>query len=179
MIENVEEKKKIMELLTVAMHSAPLTPIKESILSQWNKRWNDFSKDENSLCEYSESDRILQDTIDEYKAKYVKTTKGQKENCKKNIEVFVENLESYRKSCEDELNIRIGKYKNKIFVKSTSKYLKRIKGNSLTRGMFDLARYSVFCSYDHKKKLYSGSYDNVSRYIDKYIAQNEIAEDKS
>lgn len=37
-IDNLEEKKKIIQLLTIYMCSAPMTPSKNFILSQWYKR---------------------------------------------------------------------------------------------------------------------------------------------
>lgn len=92
-IDNLEEKKKIIQLLTISMCSAPMTPSKNFILTQWYKRWGDFSRGktilrlyrghlvktkgqaklegDNCTLEYPELDSILQDAVDEYTAKYV------------------------------------------------------------------------------------------------------------
>lgn len=129
-IDNLEEKKKIIQLLTIYMCSAPMTPSKNFILSQWYKRWGDFSRGktilrlykghlvktkgqaklegDNCTFEYPELDAILQDAVDEYTAKYV-NMKTRRKNFSKNIEVFVNDLETYRKSCETELNKMLGK----------------------------------------------------------------------
>lgn len=200
MISNLEEKQKIIELLTISMCSAPMTPSKNYILSQWYKKWGDFSrgktilrlykghlvktkgqaKAEGADCEwlYPELDAVLQNTVDEYTSKYV-NMKTRRKNFSKNIEVFVEDLEAYRKSCENILNKKLGKYGRKISIKNTSGYLKRLRGNSLTAGMLDLAQYSVFHKFDdtHRKQLYSGTYDDVIRYVDEYIAQKKLEDE--
>ena len=133
-IDNLEEKKKIIQLLTVSMCSAPITPSKNFILIQWYKRWKDFSiknrKDmrlrmykghlvesttqakingKNFVWKYPELDAILQDTVDDYAAKYV-NMKTRRKNFAKNIEVFISDLESYRKLCEIKLNQMLGRF---------------------------------------------------------------------
>lgn len=84
-IDNLEEKKKIIQLLTISMCSAPMTPSKNFILTQWYKRWGDFSRGktilrlykghlvktkgqaklegDNCTFEYPELDVILQDAV--------------------------------------------------------------------------------------------------------------------
>lgn len=152
-IDNLEEKKKIIQLLTISMCSAPMTPSKNFILTQWYKRWGDFSRGktilrlykghlvktkgqaklegDNCTFEYPELDSILQDAVNEYTAKYV-NMKTRKKNFSKNIEVFVNDLEIYRKSCETELNKMLGKNRKYVMIKNTSHYLKRYNGKSLT-----------------------------------------------
>ena len=126
MIKNLEEKKKIIELLTVSMASAPMTPSKDFMLLHWYRKWHDFSdgniqlklyqgrlvksktkaKEQGAeyIFEYPELDAILQDTFNEYMNKYV-NMKTRKKNFSKNIDVFAEDLKSYRKSCVDSLNM--------------------------------------------------------------------------
>ena len=188
MIDNLEEKKKIIQLLTISMCSAPMTPSKNFILSQWYKRWGDFSRGktilrlykghlvktkgqakldgENCVWKYPELDAILQDTVDEYTAKYI-NMKTRRKNFAKNIEVFVDSLETYRKSCEAELNKMLGKNRKCMVIKNTSNYLKRYNGKSLTTGMMNFANYTVFRKFDetHRKALFTGNYDEVVRYI--------------
>lgn len=194
-IDNLEEKKKIIQLLTTSMCSAPMTPSKNFILTQWYKRWGDFSRGktilrlykghlvktkgqaklegDNCTFEYPELDVILQDAVDEYTAKYV-NMKTRKKNFSKNIEVFVNDLETYRKSCEAELNKMLGKNRKYMMIKNTSHYLKRYNGKSLTTGMMDLAIYTVFRKFDetHRKALFTGTYDEVINYINKNIKEN-------
>lgn len=188
MIDDLEEKKKIIQLLTISMCSAPMTPSKNFILSQWYKRWGDFSRGktilrlykghlvktkgqakldgENCVWKYPELDAILQDTVDEYTAKYI-NMKTRRKNFAKNIEVFVDSLETYRKSCEAELNKMLGKNRKCMVIKNTSNYLKRYNGKSLTTGMMNFANYTVFCKFDetHRKALFTGNYDEVVKYI--------------
>lgn len=197
-IDNLEEKKRIIQLLTLVQCSAPMTPSENFMLTQWQSRWKgDFSRDktvlrlhkghlvntkgqaklegDNCTFEYPELDAILQDTFDEYRTKYV-DMKARKKNVRKNIEVFVDNLETYRKSCVAELNEMVGKIKNKhIVVENTSGYLKRYNGR-LTTGLMDLAKYTVYRKFNntkYRKILFTGTYDEVIGYI-KSILDNEM-----
>ena len=58
-IDNLEEKKKIIQLLTIYMCSAPMTPSKNFILSQWYKRWGDFSRGKTILRLYKGQEKIF------------------------------------------------------------------------------------------------------------------------
>lgn len=191
MIKNVEEKKKIIQLLTVSMCSAPMTPSKEFILLQWYKRWNDFSRENKKdmrlrlykghlvksttqaklegnsfVWEYPELDAILQDVVKEYESKYV-IKNCRKTTFKKNIKVFARNLEEYRKSCVDNLNTILEERGSKYVAVNTSSYLKHYKSGHLTKGLLDLATYSLIYKDKEGKqhKLYSGKYDNVLEFI--------------
>ena len=186
MIKNLEEKKRIMQLLTVSMCSAPTTPSKEFILLQWYKKWGDFSienkknmhlrlykghlvksitqaklEGENYTYEYPKLDAILQDTVDEYLNKYVHKA-SKKTNFRKNIKVFTRDLEAYRESCVDNLNKILHESGSQYVAKNTSYYLKHYKSGHRTKGLMDLAKYSLI--YDGKK-MYSGTYDDVLWFL--------------
>lgn len=185
MIKDLEEKKKIIETLTVSMCSAPKTPSEKFIILQWHKRWNDFNngktilrcykghlvksktqaklEGDNFVWEYPELDAILQDTITEYKSRYV-IKNCRKTTFRKNISVFVKNLEAYRKSCVDNLNAILEECGSKYVAVNTSSYLKHYKSGKLTKGLFDLAKYSLIYN---NKKLYSGTYDDVLWFLGK------------
>ena len=188
MIKDLEEKKKIIETLTVSMCSAPMTPNKSFILTEWYKKWGDFSREtkkdmrlrlykghlvksttqakldgENCVWEYPELDEILQNTIDEYTNKYA-IMKSHKTTFRKNIAVFVKDLEAYRMLCVDSLNAILEERGSKYVAINTSSYLKRYKSGKLTKGLLDLAKYSLI--YDNKK-LYSGTYDDVLWFLGK------------
>ncbi len=188
MIKNLEEKQKIIELLTISMCSAPMIPSKEFILLQWYKKWGDFSRKNNKnmrlrlyenhlvksttqaklegknfTYEYPELDAILQDTVDEYVNKYVHKASN-KTTFRKNIKVFARNLEEYRESCVDNLNKILQESGSTYVAKNTSLYLKHYKSGHLTKGFMNLATYSLI--YD-EKKLYSGSYDDVLWFLGK------------
>lgn len=185
MIKDLEEKKKIIETLTVSMCSAPMTPSKNFILTQWYKRWGDFSRGktilrlykghlvktkgqaklegDNCTFKYPELDAILQDAVDEYTNKYV-AMDSHKGTFRKNIKVFAKELEAYRKSCVDNLNDILKQCGSKYVAVNTSSYLRHYKSGHLTKGMFDLAKYSLV--YDNKE-LYSGTYDDVLWFLGK------------
>ena len=188
MIKNVGEKKKIIETLIVSMCSAPTTPSKKFILFQWYKKWGDFSietkesmhlrlykghlvksktqaksEGENCVWEYPELDDILQDTVTEYESKYV-IKNCHKATFRENITVFVKDLESYRRSCVDNLNAILKECGSKYIAVNTSSYLKHYKSGKLTKGLLDLAKYSLI--YDNKK-VYSGTYDDVLWFLGK------------
>ena len=188
MIKNLEEKKKIIETLTVSMCSAPTTPRKEFILLQWYNKWGDFSREtkkymrlrlykghlvksttqakldgENCVWEYPELDEILQNTIDEYTNKYA-IMKSHKGTVRKNIAVFVKDLEAYRTSCVNNLNAILEERESSYVAVNTSSYLKHYKSGKLTKGLFDLAKYSLIYN---NKKLYSGTYDDVLWFLGK------------
>lgn len=187
-ISNLEEKQKIIELLTVSMCSAPMTPSKEFILLQWYKKWGDFSRKNNKdmrlrlykdhlvksttqtklegedfTYEYPELDAILQDTVDEYVNKYIRK-ESNKTTSRKNIKIFARDLEAYRESCVDNLNKILQESGSKYVAKNTSYYLKHYKSGHLTKGFMNLAMYSLI--YDGKK-LYSGTYDDVLWFLGK------------
>lgn len=192
MIKNLEEKKKIIELLTVSMASVPMTPSKDFMLLHWYRKWHDFSdgniqlklyqgrlvksktkaKEQGAeyIFEYPELDAILQDTFNEYMNKYV-NMKTRKKNFSKNIDVFAEDLKSYRKSCVDSLNNELKKCGSEYSAVNTSTYLKNHKRRYITKGMLQLAKYSVFYQIDdtHRKELFRGSYEDVIDYIENYI----------
>lgn len=188
MIKDLEEKKKIIEVLTVSMCSAPPIPSKEFILLQWYKKWGDFSietkknmrlrlykghlvksttqaklEENNFVWEYPELDNILQDVVKEYESKYV-IKNCHKTTFRKNMEVFVKDLEAYRTLCVDSLNAILEERGSKYIAINTSSYLKRYKSGKLTKGLLDLAKYSLI--YDNKK-LYSGTYDDVLWFLGK------------
>lgn len=188
MIKNLEKKKKIIETLTVSMCSAPTTPSKEFILLQWYKKWGDFSRENkknmrlrlykghlvksttqakleenNFVWEYPELDNILQDVVKEYESKYV-IKNCHKTTFRKNIAVFVKDLEAYRMLCVDNLNAILEECGSKYVAVNTSSYLRHYKSGKLTKGLLDLAKYSLI--YDNKK-LYSGTYDDVLWFLGK------------
>lgn len=187
-INNLEEKKKIIELLIVSLASAPITPKKDLIVIQWHKRWKDFSiennKDirlriyqghlvksktqaklegENFTYEYPELDAILQEIVNEYMDKYVQA-KCNKTTVRKNIKIFTRELETYRKSCVDNLNKILQEHGSDYVAKNTSIYVKHYKSGHLTKGLMDLAKYSLIYNGN---KLYSGTYDEVLRFLGK------------
>jgi hypothetical protein len=185
LIKNLEEKQKIIELLTVSMCSAPMTPSKNFILSQWYKKWGDFSRGktilrlykghlvktkgqarlegDNCVFEFPELDAILKDTVDEYVNKYVHKASN-KTTFHKNIKVFARDLETYRESCVDNLNKILQESGSTYVAKNTSHYLKHYKSGHLAKGFMNLATYSLI--YD-EKKLYSGTYDDVLCFLGK------------
>ena len=185
MIKNLEEKKKIIETLIVSMCSAPETPSKNFMLMQWYKRWGDFnsgktrlrlykdhlvksttkakSEGTNSVFQYRDLDNILQDTVDEYTNKYV-VMGSHKGTFRRNIKVFVRDLEAYRKSSVDNLNDILKQCGSKYVAVNTSSYLRHYKSGHLTKGMFDLAKYSLIYN---NKKLYSGTYDDILWFLGK------------
>ena len=188
MIKDLEEKKKIIETLTVSMCSAPTTPRKEFILLQWYKKWGDFSREtkkdmrlrlykghlvksttqakldgENCVWEYPELDNILQDVVKEYESKYV-IKNCHKTTFRKNMEVFVKDLEAYRTLCVDSLNAILEERGSKYVAVNTSFYLKHYKSGKLTKGLLDLAKYSLIYN---NKKLFSGTYDDILWFLGK------------
>lgn len=188
MIKNVEEKKKIIQALTVSMCSAPKTPSEKFILLQWYKKWGDFSietkknmrlrlykghlvksitqaklEENNFVWEYPELDVILQDVVKEYESKYV-IKNCHKTTFRKNMAVFVKDLEAYRTSCVDNLNVILKECGSKYVAVNTSSYLKHYKSGKLTKGLLDLAKYSLI--YENEK-LYSGTYDDVLWFLGK------------
>ena len=188
MIKDLEEKKKIIETLTVSMCSAPMTPNKSFILTEWYKKWGDFSRETkkdmrlrlykghlvksttqaksegvNCVWEYPELDDILQNTIDEYTNKYT-IMKSHKGTVRKNISVFVKDLEAYRTSCVNNLNAILEERESSYVAVNTSSYLKHYKSGKLTKGLLDLAKYSLIYN---NKKLYSGTYDDVLWFLGK------------